>query len=153
MRMSVHSLEVARGHDGFLRGDPEPVVIAALYAAIPGEMSLVGRALSRFDAPRPFPREAFPIKRRNLAAQIGRTDVQFIALVLGELAFWTYDATDPTPTPLVRLIDSACEHDKWIGCCVWTASPRSGREALRYRAHLLSSNEKNDWTAVVEMVL
>lgn len=48
VRLSLETLEVARGHDGFLRGKPEPAVLIALYrtnGAAPA--SLVGRHLLR----------------------------------------------------------------------------------------------------------
>jgi hypothetical protein len=51
-------LEIARGHDGFLRGKPEPVVIVAVYL-VDGEAAyVVGRTLHRFKATDPFPSEA-----------------------------------------------------------------------------------------------
>ncbi len=48
VRLSLDTLEIARGHDGFLRGAPEPVLLVAMYrlgGASP--LSLVGRLLVR----------------------------------------------------------------------------------------------------------
>jgi len=48
VRLSLQALEVARGHDGFLRGEPEPALLIAAYrtnGALPA--SLVGRLLVR----------------------------------------------------------------------------------------------------------
>jgi hypothetical protein len=48
MRLSLEALEVARGHDGFLRGKPEPVVLVAAYRTNgPLPASLLGRSLVR----------------------------------------------------------------------------------------------------------
>jgi hypothetical protein len=47
-RLTLHTLEVARGHDGFLRGKPEPALLVAAYrsnGSLPA--SLVGRLLLR----------------------------------------------------------------------------------------------------------
>jgi hypothetical protein len=48
LRLTLGSLEVARGHDGLLRGKPEPALLVAAYrtnSALPA--SLVGRMLVR----------------------------------------------------------------------------------------------------------
>ncbi|HYQ01326.1 MAG TPA: hypothetical protein VER96_21790 [Polyangiaceae bacterium] len=47
-RLTLQTLEVTRGHDGFLRGKPEPAVLVAAYR-VNGELpaSLVGRLLVR----------------------------------------------------------------------------------------------------------
>ncbi len=48
LRLTVETLEVARGHDGFLRGKPEPALLIGAYrtnGASP--VSLVGRLLVR----------------------------------------------------------------------------------------------------------
>lgn len=47
-RLTLQTLEVTRGHDGFLRGKPEPTLLAAAYrvnGALPA--TLVGRLLIR----------------------------------------------------------------------------------------------------------
>jgi hypothetical protein len=50
VRLTVETLEVARGHDGFLRGKPEPVLLIAAYRTNgPGLASLVGRLLVRVE--------------------------------------------------------------------------------------------------------
>ncbi len=45
LHVQIESLEVTRGHDGFLRGKPEPVMMLAAYRAQPSAASLVGRVL------------------------------------------------------------------------------------------------------------
>jgi len=51
----IRGLEVARGYDGFLRGDPEPVVIVAVYVVSGPHVQMAGRTLHRFRAKGPFP--------------------------------------------------------------------------------------------------
>lgn len=47
-RLILQTLEVARGHDGFLRGKPEPVLLVAAYRTNETQpASLVGRLLLR----------------------------------------------------------------------------------------------------------
>jgi hypothetical protein len=48
VRLTVEALEVARGHDGFLRGKPEPVLLIAAFRTNGARpVSLVGRLLVR----------------------------------------------------------------------------------------------------------
>jgi hypothetical protein len=51
----MNYLEVARGHDGMLRGMPEPAVIVAVYACIGPQVMVIGRTLHRFEPKGPFP--------------------------------------------------------------------------------------------------
>jgi hypothetical protein len=47
-RFTLQTLEVARGHDGFLRGKPEPALLIAAYRTDEGQpASLVGRLILR----------------------------------------------------------------------------------------------------------
>lgn len=55
VELRVEQLELARGHDGLLRGAPEPTLVVAVYAATRHEVRLVGRYLYRFDRPGAFP--------------------------------------------------------------------------------------------------
>jgi hypothetical protein len=52
------SLEIARGHDGFLRGSPEPVLLVGAYLVVEASVYVVGRTLHRFVVKTPFPSEA-----------------------------------------------------------------------------------------------
>ncbi len=63
----VVGLEIARGHDGLLRGDPEPVVVVGAYLLNPPYVQVVGRSLHRFQAHIPFPSTA-TTKDRSLPA-------------------------------------------------------------------------------------
>jgi hypothetical protein len=56
-------LEVARGYDGFLRGDPEPVVIFAVFAVCGPTVQMAGRTLHRFRCEGPFPAVAMTVER------------------------------------------------------------------------------------------
>ncbi len=48
LRLALETLEIARGHDGFLRGEPEPALLVAAYrVGGTAPLSLVGRLLVR----------------------------------------------------------------------------------------------------------
>lgn len=53
--LHVASLEVALGHDGFLRGDPEPVLVCGVFALAGEQALLIGRGIGRFARPRRYP--------------------------------------------------------------------------------------------------
>lgn len=55
LRLRMLPLELARGHDGFLRGMPEPVVILGIYCDDTSATRLVGRFIYRFRRPGRFP--------------------------------------------------------------------------------------------------
>ncbi len=56
IRLTVETLEVARGHDGFLRGKPEPVLLIAAYRANGlAPALLVGRILVRAEVKSDMP--------------------------------------------------------------------------------------------------
>ncbi|MBZ0234761.1 MAG: hypothetical protein K8M05_20690 [Deltaproteobacteria bacterium] len=57
LRLSVRmeALELATGHDGLLRGAPEPVVVIGVYAAGGDRTRLAGRSVYRFARPGAFP--------------------------------------------------------------------------------------------------
>jgi hypothetical protein len=51
----VDKLEIARGHDGILRGPPDPVLAIAVYVGDAATFRLLGRSLHKF-----HPRDSFP---------------------------------------------------------------------------------------------
>jgi len=55
VRFELSQLEIARGHDGFMRGKPEPVLLAGLYACVDAEATLVARGVFDFERPGPYP--------------------------------------------------------------------------------------------------
>lgn len=67
-RPILGSVEFASGHDGFLRGKPEPVIILAAFAISERQTSLIGRALRRVPVHEPYPSvtEITLIKEREL---------------------------------------------------------------------------------------
>jgi hypothetical protein len=72
LRLTVETLEVARGHDGFLRGKPEPVLLIAAYRTNGhAPVSLVGRLLVRAEVRRDMPCSV------HLAEQELRYDARF----------------------------------------------------------------------------
>ncbi len=50
--MSIDRLEVARGHDGFMRGAPEPVVVCGVFAITAAGPRLLGRGVAEFHRPK-----------------------------------------------------------------------------------------------------
>lgn len=53
--MTLDHLELAKGHDGFLRGKPEPVIILGIYFAESGHIRLLSREIMHFEVPGRFP--------------------------------------------------------------------------------------------------
>lgn len=117
--LSVRDLEIARGHDGLFRGDPEPLVVLGLYSLGGESFALEDRQVVRFESPsaipssvRPKPGDAQMRVRRSLGEgdrfllllsaieEDSGDDVAtfFQALESPKLlsAFLT-DASDPTP--------------------------------------------------------
>jgi hypothetical protein len=119
-------LEIARGHDGFFRGNPEPVVVVAAYLAQASSLQLVGRTLHRFRATSPFPSEA-SVDRRPLPSggvrvgtnysphwivlaaaleEDGGKDVQRVFAAVehhSRLSIWRADGADLEPMSLLSL--------------------------------------------------
>lgn len=56
----VEKLELARGHDGFLRGGPDPVLLLGVYGVFGSTVRLLGRSLHRFASRTKFPTEIAP---------------------------------------------------------------------------------------------
>jgi len=118
-RLTLQTLEVARGHDGFLRGKPEPAVLVAAYrtnGALPA--SLVGRLLLRVPIRSDMPctvelgeRELrydarFPVGERLLvlAFSLEENNGDGVAAVYAALEnpaqLLIYSASDSVPSPL-----------------------------------------------------
>jgi hypothetical protein len=190
----VATLEIARGHDGFLRGSPEPVLVFAVYMLTEPAPQIVGRTLHRFRATRPFPSDAHadknalpgcavhvpdgrPLRWAALAIALEEDGGEDVQRVFGavehhqRLTVLTCDPADIEPRTFAslpvdpewcqprevdvlvdgRAMSSSCRSDKWIGAVCWLlqASERSRR--TRFRLPFLAPNERNDWTAVVEI--
>jgi len=59
-RIEIHKLDIAKGHDGFLRGRPEPVVVFGVFLHAPSSLRLLDRKTCRFHRPHRFPGVASP---------------------------------------------------------------------------------------------
>lgn len=83
LELRFDALEIAKGHDGFLRGAPEPALIVAVYRVQRGHARLFGRYLYRFDVPRSFPAKVEPMKesRERLIVPCGE-DSRLLLLML-----------------------------------------------------------------------
>jgi hypothetical protein len=53
--LQIVDLEIAKGHDGLLRGAPEPVVVMGAFLIADGKCVLCGRGVFRFDSPKKIP--------------------------------------------------------------------------------------------------
>ena len=80
--MTLKALELARGHDGGLRGAPEPALLFAVYA-VPetGEPQLLARALERVPCRGACPRTV-ELERTVLRAAAPREQVERLLLVV-----------------------------------------------------------------------
>ncbi len=55
MRWGIEQLELAKGHDGILRGAPEPAIVVGLYRVDASGAVALGRYLYRFERPDSLP--------------------------------------------------------------------------------------------------
>ncbi|MCA9674826.1 MAG: hypothetical protein H6709_07760 [Kofleriaceae bacterium] len=55
LSVDVRALELACGHDGFLRGEPEPVLVVGAYALAADGCRVLGRAVVRLQRPTGYP--------------------------------------------------------------------------------------------------
>ncbi|HEX4515529.1 MAG TPA: hypothetical protein VH054_18410 [Polyangiaceae bacterium] len=130
-RGSIDKLEIARGHDGFLRGGPDPVLIAAIYAATAKELRLVGRSLHKFESKTEFPTEVKPnlVELPSVVVQSEeRSRFLFLAIMLEEdggkdvqrlygavehqsmLSAWAMEQAEVDPAPLASIAADAAFH-------------------------------------------
>jgi hypothetical protein len=123
-RLSVTEIELARGHDGFMRGHPEPAIVLALYAGGGAKPLLLDRAVFHvpMHAVTDFPVAVALEERRVLSADVPQ-DGPLLLLGLavevdsGELLqhlyarteqperfhAWRQDESTPAPLDLVEL--------------------------------------------------
>ena len=66
VQLGLDALEIARGHDGLLRGHPEPVVVLCVYAVGAGGATCVLRHVERFLVKRPPPTIVAPREKAAL---------------------------------------------------------------------------------------
>jgi hypothetical protein len=79
----MQQLEMARGHDGLLRGMPEPAVLLALYCVDGDVAQLAARYLYRFARPPEFPCKVGPQESSDEVCTVAHRDtVAFVLLAL-----------------------------------------------------------------------
>ncbi len=118
-------LEIARGHDGFLRGPPDPVLLVAAYACVGSEIAVIGRTLHRFRPRPPFPGVSAPDVVALPSAAVGTDSaLQYVIVAVAleedggrdvqrlygalehhrKLAVWATDHHEVDPAPLAGLV-------------------------------------------------
>lgn len=124
LSVDLKVLEMTWGHDGPMRGSPEPVVLFAAYlVAKTGapRVKPLGRAIARFAADGPFPSSMQPSAPATITAKLRATNhdrVLVLAVALEEdsgsdvrrvhalfeesarLRFWESDAREPAPVAI-----------------------------------------------------
>lgn len=63
--LRIDELELARGHDGLLRGSPEPTLLLAVYRVDATTVTTHGRYLYRFECPASLPAKVAPQESSN----------------------------------------------------------------------------------------
>jgi hypothetical protein len=82
VRLEVEGLEVAKGHDGFLRGKPEPVLVCGLFDLLSERASLIARGIGRFTRPKEFPSTVTLSQPTLLEGKRHRSGAHPLALVV-----------------------------------------------------------------------
>lgn len=122
--MKLKAVEMARGHDGFLRGRPEPALIVAAYVASETDTLFLDRALCRLDVNEAFPCEVVPEQTELFRATVPRlkdSRVLVLGLALEEdtgedvrsvyaaldkieddLLVWSEQVVQPAPTSILE---------------------------------------------------
>jgi hypothetical protein len=190
--VGMTQLEMARGHDGLLRGGPEPVIVVGVYMFDGVSVRMLGRTVQRFVAGHAFPTTLEPEPAQYIRRQIQFDgSLRFLVLVLAveedggkdvgrlygmlerhhQLALWPKDGSDLNPRDLtslaqdedvwteptpVHVLDDGrtvgpLESDDWVGACLFLVDGANEDRSSLYRAHLLSRDRRNDWTAMVEV--
>lgn len=125
IRVSAGALDLARGHDGFLRGHPEPVLLVGLYRCHGGDADMLGRTVIHFERVARVPGEIAPVAGRDgfategyianggalavlvvaLEEDRGRDIASLYAELIeaGEILLWASDAGEAVPAPLAEL--------------------------------------------------
>ena len=117
----IERLEIASGHDGFLRGGPDPVLLVGVYITDGSSLRILGRSVHRFAARAPFPSNAsadqsglavgvlevstsfFYVGLAIAIEEDGGKDVQRLYGALehhAKLTVWKADASEIEPLPL-----------------------------------------------------
>lgn len=81
--LRLDSLEIARGHDGLLRGRPEPAVLLAMFGCAPGHAALLDRRVVRFRSPGAIPCTLRPAETVVMAPMLAPTDTHALVIAIG----------------------------------------------------------------------
>lgn len=60
LHVALKQLEITAGHDGLLRGKPEPVILLSAYCLAGDVVTFLGQALARLHPKKPFPTQIMP---------------------------------------------------------------------------------------------
>lgn len=160
VRVAIEALEIARGHDGFLRGVPEPVIVAGLFAVTGRAARLAARAVWRFETPGELPCAVEPAEPAAIDARVGDAPSVLLALAVEDdgggdvellyaaleradaLALWPRDGVVPGPLAIDEL---ATEPAAW-------RTPRRV-ELLLDGAHAAERCAGDDWVDAAALVL
>jgi len=163
VRVELCALEIAKGHDGLLRGAPEPVILLGAYLVGPSSARLVARAACRSETPARIPGTVKPRSDDQIDARIDREPGLHV-VVLGlaveedngagvqslfadleraeQLTMWPRDSTIPTP---VQIDEIPGDGDEWL-------QPR--RVHLSFDGQEMSSRcVGDDWVDASALVL
>lgn len=70
LQVRLQNLELARGYDGLLRGEPEPAVLVALYVVEAQRAQHLGRLCTRFQQPTRLPCVITPRETQEIKARV-----------------------------------------------------------------------------------
>ncbi|HZF54531.1 MAG TPA: hypothetical protein VE093_38050 [Polyangiaceae bacterium] len=132
LRMELTSLELASGHDGLLRGMPEPVVLLGAFLLASGRALPLGRCLVRLSSPSGrFPTTVTPPEPAVLRAKgraISSARIAVLALAVEEddggdveriyahlaeaknVRVWDLEESVPSPASLAELLSGPEAH-------------------------------------------
>lgn len=161
--LKLESVEITRGHDGFLSGNPEPALLLAALGVSPGRACLLSRALRRLAVTTPFPATVQPeepvlfrvelppgcprVALLGLAVEEDRgDDVEALYSALGQadaLDAWTLGTELPEPRGLGELSDAPP-----------TPPPEASRvDLLRDGVHLGDACRHDSWIGAALVLL
>lgn len=162
LELRLRTVVLRKGHDGFLRGQPEPVLISALFQLRGGEARVVGKTRFALAVAQPFPCTLSPdgvlVQARLderagslalLCAAFEEDSGEDLALVTSQLedpSAWAVRAADSSIAAPFALADLA--HAHW-------ATPSSDQqvELLHRGTSLAARCTRDDWIGAAALVL
>ncbi|MBI5490919.1 MAG: hypothetical protein HY905_26540 [Deltaproteobacteria bacterium] len=158
---TLDAVELARGHDGFLRGKPEPALLFAAWSVGPASSRLLGRAARLLTVRGSFPCTTVPDETLLLRAASSPghdrvallvaalevdagTDVKWLYAALGDpdaVSVWSEDAAAPEPSAVAEAA---------------RAAPPAGASGpvrlLRGRVNVEDSCRRDEWVGACLLV-